>query len=125
MEQKTVLIIDDEASLLKMYTIKFEKMGFLVLTSQQGKEGFNIAKEKQPDLILLDVLLSGKDGFSVLKKLKKDARTRDIPVIMLTNLGNRNDSAAGLKFGAAEYLIKSDYTPQEVVAICLNKLAKS
>jgi DNA-binding response OmpR family regulator len=73
------------------------------------------AKRKKPDIILLDVLLPKLDGFAVLEKLKEDPATKEIPVILLTNLGQKDDVEKGLESGAADYLIKAHFKPSEVV----------
>jgi DNA-binding response OmpR family regulator len=73
-----------------------------------------------PDLLLLDVVLPKKDGFEILAELRKDARTKDLLVILLTNLGQKPDVERGIKLGADDYIIKAHYTPTEVV----EKIAK-
>lgn len=112
-EQK-VLIVEDDAFLAGIYSSKFQSEGFLVEHAGDGEEALKLAQHG-PDIILLDILLPKMDGFEVLKHLKKDAKTKDIPVILLTNLGQKSDVEFGLKQGAADYLIKAHFMPQETV----------
>lgn len=124
-ENKSVLIIDDDASIIKMYTIAFKQRDILVLYAYEGKEGISIAKKKQPALILLDVLMLGESGLNVLKALKRDKDTAYIPVIIFTNIQPEEDvTNAFKKAGAKEYLVKSQYTPQEIVDFCCKEILR-
>jgi len=111
-----VLIVDDDAFLSGIYATKLELDGFSVVTARDGEEGLKAAFKEKPDLILCDVLMPKLDGFEVLKRLKADAQTKDIPVIMLTNLGQKEDVEKGLEEGATDYLIKAHFVPAEAVA---------
>lgn len=118
MEEKNsvhVLLIEDDSFLANIYKTKFEMEGFKVSVSEDGESGIEDAKRKHPDLVLLDVLLPKLDGFTVLKKLKEDAALKDIPVILLTNLGQKDDVDKGLELGAEDYLIKAHFKPSETV----------
>ncbi len=110
-----VLIVDDDAFLSGIYATKLELDGFEVVTARDGEEGLKAAMREKPDLILLDVLMPKLDGFEVLKRLKADAETKPIPVIMLTNLGQKEDIEKGLQDGAVDYLIKAHFVPAEAV----------
>lgn len=121
---KKVLLIEDEQLLLDLYTEAFENESFELITAQDGDSGLKLAS-KLPDLILLDILLPGINGFDVLRKLKTNPNTRDIPVIVLTNLGSEqtdNDKKLALSLGAVDYLVKSYHTPEEIAQIVNNKL---
>lgn len=121
---KKVLLIEDEQLLLDLYTEAFENESFELITAQDGDAGLKLAS-KLPDLILLDILLPGINGFDVLRKLKTNPNTRDIPVIVLTNLGSEqtdNDKKLALSLGAVDYLVKSYHTPEEIAQIVNNKL---
>jgi DNA-binding response OmpR family regulator len=85
-----------------------------VLLAENGSGAIQLAQKEQPDLILLDIILPDKDGFSVLKTLKKDKATQAIPVILLTNLGQVQDQKYGQELGAQDYLIKANYTPEQI-----------
>ncbi len=117
MEEKKikVLIIEDEEMLANMYISKFEKNGFEVEKALDGKEGLKIALKIKPDIILLDVIMPKMDGFMVLRELKTNSTTKDIPVIMLTNLGQEEDTEKGSQLGVSDYLVKADLTPSQVV----------
>jgi len=90
--------------------------GFKVSTAENGEAGLNDAIKKKPDIILLDILLPKMDGFAVLEKLQADPSAKSIPVILLTNLGQKDDVQKGLEMGAKDYLIKAHFKPSEVVA---------
>ncbi len=110
-----VLLVEDDVFLANIYEKKFEMEGFKTSIADNGEKGLNEAKRKQPHIILLDILLPKLDGFAVLEKLKTDPATKGIPVILLTNLGQKDDVEKGLKLGAADYLIKAHFKPSEVV----------
>lgn len=110
-----VLLVEDDKMILDMYTLKFSQEGYKVYSADNGKEGLDLAKKEQPDVILLDIILPQMDGFSVLKRLKSDNSTKNIPVVLLTNLGQDGDVKKGLELGAIDYLIKANYTPSQVV----------
>ena len=111
-----VLIVDDDAFLSGIYATKLELEGFGVATARDGEEGVKAALKEKPDLILLDVLMPKLDGFEALKRLKADPETKSIPVIMLTNLGQKEDIEKGIEEGAVDYLIKAHFVPAEAVA---------
>ena len=110
-----VLLIEDDNFLIDIYKTKFEMEGFKVSVSDNGESGLEDVKKKKPDVVLLDILLPKMDGFAVLKKMKEDKDIKDIPVILLTNLGQKDDVDKGLKLGAVDYLIKAHYKPSETV----------
>ncbi len=111
-----VLIVEDDTFLANIYKTKFDMEGFKVSVSENGESGLADAKKKKPDIILLDILLPKLDGFAVLDKLKADGETKGIPVILLTNLGQKDDVEKGLALGAEDYLIKTHFKPSETVA---------
>ncbi len=110
-----VLLVEDDVFLANIYEKKFDLEGFKTSVADNGEKGLAEAKRKQPDIILLDILLPKLDGFAVLAKLKADPATKQIPVILLTNLGQKDDVEKGLESGAADYLIKAHFKPSEVV----------
>lgn len=115
-ESKRLLIIEDDPFLLNIYTVRFEKDNFKVYQADDGEKGLKMAKREKPDFILLDILLPKMNGFEVLKELKADQETKDIKVLLLTNLSQRGEVEDGLKMGAVDYLIKAHFMPAEVVA---------
>ena len=110
-----VLLVEDDKMIVEMYTLKFSQEGYEVIMAENGKDGLQKAKETKPDIILLDVILPQMDGFTVLKELKADDEIKNIPVVLLTNLGQDGDVRKGLELGAIDYLIKANYTPSQVV----------
>ena len=115
MEQShKILIIEDDTSLLRLYQTKLEKLGYTIAAAQDGQEGLEKVSSFNPDVILLDIIIPKLDGFAVLERLKAMSGTKNIPVILLTNLGQDEDIQKGKSLGAAGYLVKSDFTPAEV-----------
>lgn len=111
-----ILLVEDDTFLASIYKTKFEMEGFQVTVAENGEAGLEAARKKIPDLMLLDILLPKMDGFTVLKKIKDNNDTKKIPVILLTNLGQKDDVDKGLELGAADYLIKAHFKPSETVA---------
>ena len=112
--KKKILVVEDDQMICSMYKTKFAADGLAVLAANDGPEGLELAKKEKPDLIMLDIILPQLDGFSVLEELKKDCQTKNIPVIMLTNLGTEEDKKKGEKLGATDYLVKARLTPAEI-----------
>ncbi len=110
-----ILLVEDDTFLVGMYVAKLDKERFETFVANDGVEGVRVAKEKLPDLILLDILLPKMDGWTVLGELKRDQATRAIPVILLTNLGDKKDVERGMALGATDYLVKAHFMPAEVV----------
>lgn len=111
-----ILLVEDDTFLANIYKTKFEMEGFKVSVSENGDDGLEDVKKKKPDIVLLDILLPKMDGFSVLKRIKSDEEIKDIPVILLTNLGQKDDVEKGLELGAVDYLIKAHFKPSETVS---------
>jgi DNA-binding response OmpR family regulator len=110
-----ILIVEDDRFLRELIARKLRNEGYEVLEAVDGEEGLKRIKEEKPDLILLDLILPGIDGFEVLAKAKEDPDTTQIPVIILSNLGQREEVEKGLKLGAIDYLIKAHFTPGEII----------
>lgn len=119
-----VLLIEDEPALRDIYATKLQMEGFEIYTAQDGVEGFDMAVQKQPHIVLLDLILPIKDGFDVLKDLKANPRTKDIPVIILSNLGQPYEVKRGLALGAEDFLTKANLTPAKVATEVLRVLKK-
>lgn len=113
-KNKKILVVEDDVMISSIYEAKFKADGFEVLVAADGAKGLELIKKEKLDLIMLDVILPGLDGFSILEEIKKDKTTKDIPVIMLTNLGTEEDKQKGQKLGAADYLIKASLTPGQI-----------
>ena len=114
MAQK-VLIVEDDKFLRELISRKLKEEGFDIVEAIDGEEGIKKLKEENPDLVLLDLILPGIDGFEVLSKAKEDSKTSSIPIIILSNLGQREEVEKGLKLGAIDYLIKAHFTPGEII----------
>ena len=112
---KKILIIEDDKFLRELISHKLSGEGFAVSEAVDGEEGVKKTKEDNPDLVLLDLILPGIDGFEVLSKIKEDPKASSIPVIILSNLGQREEIEKGLKLGAVDYLIKAHFTPGEII----------
>ena len=112
-----ILIVDDERFILKMYQAKLGQAGFEVFTATNGRDGFKVANQEKPDLILLDVVMNKQDGFVTLKKLKKNLETKRIPVFILTNLNSSPDRAEALRLGAAGYFVKVETEPADLLKL--------
>ncbi|OGF23621.1 hypothetical protein A3H09_03515 [Candidatus Falkowbacteria bacterium RIFCSPLOWO2_12_FULL_45_13] len=114
-EKIKILLVEDDSFLLGMYAAKFELEGFKVIMAEDGEKAIRASLKELPDVILLDIILPKLDGFEVLKQLKAEGKTAKIPVILLTNLSQRDEIKRGLEMGAADYLIKAHFMPSEVV----------
>jgi DNA-binding response OmpR family regulator len=111
---KKILLIEDDAFLVDIYTTKLKEVGFEVLVAFDGEEGFKKAKEEKPDLVLLDLVLPGMDGWEFLKKVKNE-NLSNLKIVILSNLGNKEEVEKGMSLGVAKYLVKSHYAPSEVI----------
>jgi len=112
---KKILIIEDDKFLRDLISQKLLKEGFDIAQAIDGEDGVKKIKEENPDLILLDLILPGIDGFEVLTQMKADQNLASIPVIILSNLGQKEDIEKGLKLGANDFLIKAHFTPGEII----------
>lgn len=114
-EEKTILVIEDDFFIRELYQRQLQKEGYKVEVAGDGTEGLEQSQKMQPNLILLDIMLPKLNGLDLLRTLKAKPETKDIPVILLTNLGQDSVIKEGFQLGAAGYLIKSAYTPSQVV----------
>ncbi|MFA5029683.1 MAG: response regulator [Patescibacteria group bacterium] len=110
-----VLLVEDDPMIVEMYKLRLEEEGYEVMVTEKGSEVLELAKENKFAIILLDVILPETDGFTILDSLKSDDSTKDIPVLLLTNLGQESDRDKGMQAGAADYFVKSQHTPAEVI----------
>jgi CheY-like chemotaxis protein len=110
-DEVRVLFIEDDPTVAQMYKLKLELDGYQVTMAKDGEEGLDLASQVKPDIIFLDIRLPKMDGFAVLERLRGNEGTRHIPVVILSNYGERELVERGLKLGALEYLIKSQTTP--------------
>jgi len=110
-----VLIVEDDSFLRGVIAQKLVREGFDVEAAIDSIEAFESMKSKKPEIILLDLILPGMDGFEILSQLKKTPDSGDIPVMILSNLGQEEDKRRAMDLGAVEYFVKSDHTPDEIV----------
>ena len=122
-QKSLICLIDDDETILEMYRLKFEIDGYRVLCAQNGADGLALIKKQKPDLVLLDIVMPDLDGFQVLKRLKAKEETRQIPVILLTNLDSPEDRRTGCELGALYFLPKAEYLPKDVANLAREILA--
>lgn len=120
-----ILIVEDETALLYALKAELSYNGFEILEAMDGEKGLKILEEQKPDIIILDLLLPGIDGFEVLRRIKSKDETKNIPVIILTNLGDGENIEKGKKLGADDYLIKTDYSLEDVIKKIKDLINKS
>jgi len=106
MSKATILVVDDEADIQELVRLNLVREGYDVLTCGTGEKALDIAGQKQPALVILDLMLPGIDGLEVCKRLKGDSKTKSIPVVMLTAKGEEVDIITGLELGADDYMTK-------------------
>lgn len=112
---KKILFIEDESALQRAASQVLTEEGFQVLSALDGELGLELARKEVPDLILLDLIVPKKSGFEVMEELKKDPNTKNIPVIILSNLESSGDVERAVASGATTYLVKTNYRLEEVV----------
>ena len=110
-----ILIIEDDKFLRDLLVKKLTEENFSVVTAIDGEEGIKKIQEVNPSLILLDLILPGINGFEVLKKTKENPATKEIPVIVLSNLGQKEDIERAIELGSEDYLVKAHFTLDEIV----------
>lgn len=114
-KKKTVLIAEDDMFVSNIYETKFVSEGFEVIMAENGKEAIQKLEMTVPDIILLDIVMPYVDGVEALRSIKRDPRLKSVPIIMLTNLSEKEKVEEVLSMGADDYLIKSHFTPTEVM----------
>jgi len=122
--EENILIIEDDKFLRELISRKLINENFKIDEAIDGEEGLKKLQEAKPDLILLDLILPGLDGFEVLERIKDDPSTSIIPVLILSNLGQRDEIERGLKLGAVDFLVKAHFTPEEIVGKIKEILSK-
>lgn len=114
-ETKKILLIDDDAFFVTILANSFVKHGFEVRSASDGKTGAEMARSEKPDLVLLDLTMTGMDGYATLAAIKGDEAAATIPVIILSSIGDAEDIAKAKAAGAADYLVKMKYTPEQLL----------
>lgn len=111
----SVLIVEDDKFLRDLMVEKLKKEGYKVTEAFDGDEGLRLIKEIKPTIVLLDLVLPGTDGFDVLKAVLDDNEVKSIPIIVLSNLGTREDIERAMSLGAKNFLVKAHFTPVEII----------
>jgi len=112
---KKILLVEDDPFLIDIYTTKLKEVGFDVEVAKDGSKALNLLGKNKYDLLVLDIVLPHADGWEVLGKIKKQEQFKDLLVIVLSNLGQKEEVKKGLDLGATKYLIKAHYKPSEIV----------
>jgi CheY-like chemotaxis protein len=115
LHSKSVLIIDDEESLVGVLAQKFSDEGVTAYTAYNGREGLAVALDKHPDIILLDIMMPEMDGFDVMRQLQEDEWGKNVPIILLTNSSSIDTVAKAVSSGMSEFLVKTDIKLDDVV----------
>lgn len=114
--QKRILLAEDDIFVRDMYSVRLKKDGYEVKTVKDGRQALEWLSKNTPDIILLDIMMPFMDGLEVLAEIQKNENLNTIPVIMLTNLSEGEDIRKALTLGASDYIIKSHFTPSEIVS---------
>lgn len=112
---KKILIVEDDKFSLNAYRVKLQKVGFEIKIAMDGEEAIEILKNYTPGLILLDLILPKKDGFAVLAGLRANENWKKIPVLIVSNLGQKEDIDRGMVLGAKDYVVKTDLSLDDLV----------
>ncbi len=115
MKKAGILIFEDEKFLAEMYELRLKQENMKIFIALDGQAGLDLLEQEKIDLILLDLVMPGMDGLQVLEKIKNNQKTKDIPVVIFSNLGEDEKKQEALDKGAIDYLVKADVTPCEVV----------
>ncbi|OHA63470.1 MAG: hypothetical protein A3E07_01005 [Candidatus Wildermuthbacteria bacterium RIFCSPHIGHO2_12_FULL_45_9] len=110
-----MLLVEDDPLLIDIYTTKLKESGFEVKVIEDGADVLTHMKKEKPDLVLLDIVLPHQDGWEILRQAQEDPETKDMKIVVLSNLGQQEEINKGLQLGAVKYLIKAHYTPSEIV----------
>lgn len=121
---KRILIVEDEKILRDLLQKKLLKEGYEVLAACDGQEGIEMIRQEKPDLILLDILMPRKDGFGVMEDMQKDPEIKNIPIIIVSNSGQQVELSRAIKLGAKDWLIKTEFDPQEVIDKVIKQIGK-
>ena len=112
---KKILLVEDDPLLIDIYTTKLQQSGFEVQTVEEGEKAVTAIQQERPDIVLLDIVLPHVDGWEILQQVQASEELKRIPIVILSNLGQKEEIEKGLRLGAVRYLIKAHYTPSQVV----------
>lgn len=111
---KKIVIVEDDTSLYNLYKTELELKGYTVVNVADGLQAIDVITDQMPDLVLLDLMLPGKNGLQILEEVKADSAIKDLRVIMLTNFGNEDNVSRALELGAEDYIMKYNIVPSEL-----------
>lgn len=112
---KRVLIVEDDFQISKVYQLQLEKAGIFSILARNGEEAIELLDEAKPDLVTLDLMIPKKDGFWVLEEIRKNPKYKNIPIIIISNLGQESDKARAVGLGATEYWVKVDMSIKDII----------
>ncbi|MBI4837162.1 MAG: response regulator [Candidatus Portnoybacteria bacterium] len=112
---KKILIVEDDKFLRELIAKKIGAEGYVAVEAKDGEEGLKKIEEEKPDLVLLDLVLPNMTGFDILASVKENPLLSEVPIVVLSNLGQRDDVDKAIGLGAQDFLIKAHFTPQEIV----------
>lgn len=116
MDKRKIMIVEDDMFIRDIYKVRFEQEDFEVIMAENGIAAIEkLEQGLEPKIILLDIMMPGMDGVQVLQKIKNDDRWKNLPIIMLTNISEKEKVNEAMELGVKDYLIKSHFTPSEVV----------
>jgi len=121
---KKILLIEDEQIMLDLLQRKLTAEGYEILVAKDGEEGIRTMKEAKPDLILLDIIMPKMGGLEVMEEMTKDKEIKDIPVIVISNSGQPVEIDRAQKLGAKDWLVKTEFNPQEVIDKVVKQIGK-
>ncbi len=110
-----ILVVEDDKFLREMVTRKLNKEGYDVSQAVDGEEGLQRMEEIEPDLVLLDLIMPNMGGFEFLEKIQDKPKMSEVPIVILSNLGQKSEVEKGLDLGAEDFLIKAHFTPKEII----------
>ncbi|MGC8490178.1 MAG: response regulator [Syntrophobacteraceae bacterium] len=114
MNRSKILVVEDDEDIAQLLALTMKKAGFEVAVSENGQEALHLIRRHPPDLLLLDLMIPGVDGFEVCREIKRDPRTAEVPVLILTARGEEIDRIIGLELGADDYVVKP-FSPRELL----------
>jgi PleD family two-component response regulator len=123
-DKRKILVVEDDKFLRELFVRKMFNEGFDVDSAIDADQAFDVLKNKKPEIVLLDLILPGVDGFEILTRIKKDPNLKDIPVMVISNLGQKEDIDRAMELGAVDFLIKANYTLDEIITRVLTVLNK-
>jgi DNA-binding response OmpR family regulator len=110
-----ILLIEDDPLIVKIYKTRLSADGYEVISADNGQDGLKLAMENPPNLIVLDIMMPKMDGFGVLEKLRTEENTKQVPILVYSNLGAEDEIQRARKLGATEFIVKANISPTEMV----------